>query len=96
MKTPREVVEMRVSGRVQGVGFRYFAYHAARDLGIKGWVKNMPDGTVLIQAEGAPEDMDRFRKKFHKGPVFGRVDDLVETRLSEEKESRWADFQITY
>ena len=41
-----------VKGRVQGVGFRYFAHRAAKGLGLRGWVKNLPNGTVEAYAEG--------------------------------------------
>jgi len=45
-------VNITVKGRVQGVGFRYSAMEAAEELGIKGFVRNMPDGSVYIEAEG--------------------------------------------
>lgn len=47
-------------GRVQGVGFRYYAYHAAENLGITGWVKNCYDGSVEAEAQGLPEELDRW------------------------------------
>ena len=49
-----------VSGQVQGVGYRYFAVRAARDLGLKGWVRNLPDGRVELLAEGSKEELDAF------------------------------------
>lgn len=48
------------SGRVQGVGFRATARHTAAAFPITGWVRNEPDGTVLLEAQGRPEDLDRF------------------------------------
>lgn len=47
-------------GRVQGVGFRYRAYHSATSYGIGGWVKNLSDGTVEMEAEGYEESIDRM------------------------------------
>ena len=46
--------EILFSGRVQHVGFRYTAYYIARDLGLTGWVANLPDGQVLMEAQGEP------------------------------------------
>ena len=48
------------SGRVQGVGFRYTAQALARDFAVSGYVKNLPDGRVLLEVEGEPDEIDRF------------------------------------
>ncbi|MGH8453930.1 MAG: acylphosphatase [Nevskiales bacterium] len=63
----------RVSGRVQGVGFRYAALHEARRLGLCGWVCNLPDGRVEILAQGAGEFLDRFYGWLQQGPPAARV-----------------------
>lgn len=47
-------------GRVQGVGFRYAALQVAREFDVAGFVQNLPDGRVLLEAEGKSEDLDRF------------------------------------
>ncbi len=47
-------------GRVQGVGFRYTARHVAARFAVTGWVRNLPDGTVELLAEGEPREVDRF------------------------------------
>lgn len=47
-------------GRVQGVGFRYRAYHSATGYGVGGWVKNLSDGTVEMEAEGYEESIDKM------------------------------------
>lgn len=52
--------QYRFFGRVQGVGFRYRAYYTASRLGLTGWVQNEPDGSVLMEAQGKPEDLDRL------------------------------------
>ncbi|HUT38109.1 MAG TPA: acylphosphatase [Methanoregula sp.] len=54
-------------GRVQGVGYRYFVTDCARKAGLSGFVKNMPDGSVLMVAEGGQEALDLF---FKTGPGF--------------------------
>lgn len=60
---------MQIGGRVQGVGFRYFALYKADELSIFGWVKNSPDGKVEIEAEGDPKNMDIFLDWMKIGPA---------------------------
>ena len=69
----REARSFRVSGRVQGVGFRYFTYDAARREGLTGWVRNTPYGEVEIWAEGDVEALGRFEASIHHGPGGARV-----------------------
>jgi acylphosphatase len=64
----------RVTGRVQGVGFRYFAEASARAEGLSGWVQNQPDGSVEIVAEGDRESVFRFEAKVRRGPAGARID----------------------
>lgn len=52
--------QVRYVGRVQGVGFRATARHVASDFALTGWVRNEPDGTVLLEAQGPPDELDRF------------------------------------
>ena len=70
MLTARRYV---VSGRVQGVGFRYFVLDAAESEGLSGWVKNLPDGSVEVLAEGEREAVERFEGRIHRGPPNARV-----------------------
>jgi len=63
-----------VSGRVQGVGFRYFTEDRARLEGLSGYVRNLPDGRVEIVAEGDREAVDRFERAIRRGPAGARVD----------------------
>jgi acylphosphatase len=70
-----------VSGRVQGVGFRQFVSRAARIEGLHGWVRNLPDGRVEIQAEGDREALDRFERHVRQGPPAAHVDDLDSTDI---------------
>jgi acylphosphatase len=62
-----------ISGRVQGVGFRYFTQAAAARDGIDGWVRNTPDGRVEIVAEGDAGAMERFEYSIRLGPGGARV-----------------------
>ena len=65
-----------ISGRVQGVGFRWFVIDRASFEGITGWVRNLPGGEVEVVAEGDAEAMDRFERALRLGPGGARVDDL--------------------
>jgi acylphosphatase len=66
-----------IGGRVQGVGFRYFAAAAAAREGITGWVRNVPGGRVEISAEGDIDALDRFERSLRHGPPHARVDDVA-------------------
>jgi len=65
-----------LKGRVQGVGFRFFAERAAGMDGIQGWVSNRDDGAVEVFAEGEAEAMARFETRLRQGPPAARVDDV--------------------
>jgi acylphosphatase len=71
MRTARRFI---VSGRVQGVGFRYFALDAARREGLNGFVTNLDDGSVEAVAEGESESVDRFERALRQGPSRSRVE----------------------
>ena len=66
-----------VSGRVQGVGFRYFALDAARREGLHGYVTNNDDGTVEAVAEGEMEAVERFERALRRGPSRARVEHVT-------------------
>jgi len=66
----------RVRGRVQGVGFRRFAAREAEALGLAGWVRNDPDGSVSGEAAGDLSRLEAFRDTLSRGPAFGRVSGL--------------------
>ncbi|MBI2833611.1 MAG: acylphosphatase [Acidobacteria bacterium] len=65
-----------ISGRVQGVGFRYFAYDRARIEGVHGYVRNLPDGCVEVFAEGDLESVERFEMALRNGPRGARVESV--------------------
>lgn len=66
-----------LSGRVQGVGYRYFAQDAARREGLNGFVRNQDDGTVEAVAEGEAESLERFERALRRGPSRSRVEHVV-------------------
>jgi acylphosphatase len=68
-----KAVQARVSGRVQGVSFRWYTEEKARSLGVGGWVRNEPDGSVLVHAEGEAEAVDALVAWCHEGPTSARV-----------------------
>jgi acylphosphatase len=81
-----------VSGRVQGVGFRFFAERAARELAVAGWVRNLPNGSVESVAEGEEDAIARYVERLREGPRMGRVTEL---RVEEIAVIGYRDFEIT-
>ena len=69
-------VHLLVSGRVQGVSFRAYAVREATSLGLKGWVRNLPDGKVEIVAEGPDDKLEQLIRWAHRGPSLARVNDV--------------------
>jgi acylphosphatase len=69
-------VETWITGRVQGVGFRYFAFEAARRLGVVGYVRNTRDGGVRAYAEGPREKLEQFVRILEQGPQGSRVREM--------------------
>lgn len=67
-------LEIKIYGQVQGVGFRASAQTKAKELRILIFAKNEPDGTVLIEAEGEEENLEKFLAWCKKGPLFARVE----------------------
>ncbi len=74
-----EVVQIRVSGRVQGVGFREFTRTTARRLGIAGWVRNLPSGEVEVLARIPAGRKAAFVTQLRQGPRLSQVDDVTVT-----------------
>ena len=68
--------KIHVRGRVQGVGFRWSSVREARNRGIKGFVKNLSDGSVYIEAEGSIRQLNSFVEWCKKGPGLGFVDSV--------------------
>jgi acylphosphatase len=66
-----------IAGRVQGVGFRFFAEAAAVREGVHGWVRNLPDGRVEARIEGDTEAVERVEAALRRGPSSSRVDEVA-------------------
>ncbi len=74
-----------VTGRVQGVSYRYFTRTAARELELTGWVKNRPDGSVEVRVAGDDNVLERFRQQLQEGPRFGHVEGIAEEPLDADQ-----------
>ena len=68
--------KVRIFGRVQGVFFRQWAVNQARSLGISGWVRNAPDGTVEAHLSGDEAAVAKMIAAMHQGPSQARVEDV--------------------
>ena len=82
-------IHLIVSGIVQGVGFRRFALREARRFALTGWVRNIPDGSVEIEVQGASDNLERFTSWARRGAPTGKVDRVEEKILEvveDEKE----------
>ncbi|GHD58496.1 acylphosphatase [Jeongeupia chitinilytica] len=75
---------LRVHGRVQGVGFRFYTVREALARNLTGWVRNRTDGTVEIQAQGRPGEVDDFQRWVSRGPESARVDRVEANDASPE------------
>ena len=71
-------MHIMIAGRVQGVGFRWFARVAGRRLELSGWVRNRNDGTVEVAAAGPQEKLDQFRRQLSRGPDAASVERVAE------------------
>ncbi len=73
-------------GRVQGVGFRYFCREAALAHGVRGWVRNAPDGSVELEAEESPGNVEDFLTHIQHRHPWARVDRLDQSAVSPRRD----------
>ncbi len=83
-----------VEGRVQGVGFRYFARSRAQHYGLTGWVRNLADGNVEFEAQGAGDKVNAFLAEIRNGPALSYVSDVKTHDLPVEE--REEGFEIKF
>ncbi len=86
--------ELIIFGRVQGVGFRFFTEAEAIFHRIHGFVRNLPDGTVEVVAEGERENLEKFLRALEKGPPTGHVQNVVKN--CSEARDEFKGFSIKY
>ena len=89
-----KAVKALISGRVQGVGYRYFAQREATRLGLSGYVKNRFDGRVEVFVQGKVDLVNHFLEILEQGPRFGRVESLQseESKVTDD----YTDFNVEY
>ena len=86
--TDRKLAKLyRVRGRVQGVGFRYFVEHSAQALGLRGWVRNVDDGSVEVYASGTSGQLSDLEGLLRQGPRWAEVRGVEESEASVENHS---------
>lgn len=90
----RRRVRLRITGRVQGVWYRGATEAEARRLGVDGWVRNLPDGSVEALVEGEPSAVRALATWCRTGPTGARVDGVVET--PEPRDDDLAGFRIRH
>ena len=69
-----------IKGEVQGVGFRWSVQRQAQQLGLTGYAENLPDGSVRVEAEGAPDRLDQLEAFLRQGPRWAEVESLDSQR----------------
>ena len=79
MQGQRDARRFFVSGKVQGVGYRYFAMNAAEQIGVAGYAKNLADGRVEVYAIGTAPQLRQFARELRRGPRLAAVDVIDET-----------------
>lgn len=73
--------KIEISGRVQGVGFRYFTQKKAKQIGLLGWVKNTYSGTVEVMVQGSETEIQTFLDFLQIGPSLSRVDKISKYKM---------------
>jgi acylphosphatase len=87
-------LQATVHGRVQGVFFRAFVARWARELGLAGYVRNLPDGAVEVRAEGERQQLEKLVGYLKEGPPAARVNEVVTSWL--EYSGNYSGFSVRY
>jgi len=88
-------VRLRVTGRVQGVSFRWATEQEAHRLGVDGWVRNEPDGSVAAYAEGPGDAVDALVAWAHDGPSSARVESVTVDDVDPDPDAAGQGFRTT-
>ena len=86
-----KAVKVRIFGKVQGVGFRYFLYENAKKLNIKGYAKNLEDGSLEAVFEGKEEEIEKMIELSKIGPKLAKVESV---EIEEIETKNFKDFKI--
>lgn len=90
----KELRAIKVHGKVQGVGYRFYATRVARRLGLKGWIRNLRDGTVDAIVEGESDAIDEWIEEIREGPRYAEV-----TKIEQESKSyqgKFGEFDVKF
>ena len=90
----KEIRHIRIHGKVQGVGYRFYATRVARRLGLKGWIQNLRDSSVEAMVEGEPDKIDEWITEIKEGPRYAEV-----VRIDQERRDGagpLADFDVKF
>jgi acylphosphatase len=87
-------LQLRITGMVQGVGYRYALQREAAKLGITGWVRNRADGSVEAVAQGSQQALDALAAWARRGPSAARVTDVTAKAAAPEDERNYERFEI--
>ena len=92
------MVTLRASvyGRVQNVGFRVFVLDTARRMGLRGYVRNMEDGSVYVVAVGVRETLEDLLRHLYRGPVGARVSEVREEWSGGEQDGLTSTFEVRH
>jgi acylphosphatase len=86
----KQALAITIKGRVQGVGFRFSTVRKAEELGIKGFVENRMNGSVYIEAEGEPGELNKFVSWCWEGPVSARVENVISQEIPQQNFRRFS------
>jgi acylphosphatase len=90
----KELRHIRIHGKVQGVGYRFFATRVARRLGLKGWIRNNRDGSVETMVEGETATIDEWIEELREGPRYAEVTSVEQE--SKDFTGRLGDFDVKF
>ncbi len=90
----KEQRHLRIHGKVQGVGYRYFATRVARRMGLKGWIQNNRDGSVEALVEGEKKNIDEWIEEIREGTRYSEVTNIEQE--SKEFSGKLGDFDVKF
>lgn len=90
----KELRHVRIHGKVQGVGYRFYATRVARRLGLKGWIQNNRDGSVEAMVEGEKQTIDEWIEELREGPRYAEV--VKVEQESKDFTGRLGDFDVKF
>jgi len=90
----KELRLIRIFGKVQGVGYRFYATRVARRLELRGWIRNLRDGTVDAAVEGEAQAIDEWIEELREGPRYAEITKIEQER--KEYTGKLGDFDVKF